>query len=86
MGLKYKKDDIVYIKDEEWYERNKDKFGAVFCDNVFFVLGMTPYLGKLAIITDIIKSYGRYRINLDNGSYVWTDSMFENEKFNELWD
>jgi hypothetical protein len=42
---------------------------------------MYIYCDKIAVITDSCDSYGKdyYRINLDNGEWLWFNDMFEDK-------
>jgi hypothetical protein len=71
---------IVQIKDIQWYEENKDEHGIVYFDKEkddtnFFSRGQVPFLGRVAEITHEDSS-GNYRINLDDGEYIWKKEMF----------
>ena len=78
--MDYKIGDTIRIKPIEWYEDNKDENGIVVCYPQFytFVKSMNKYCGKNAVITSI--SDETYRIDIDSGTFYWTDEMFE-EKF-----
>ena len=78
--MDYKIGDTIRIKPIEWYEDNKDENGIVVCDPQFhtFIKSMNKYCGKNAVITSI--SDETYIIDIDSGTFYWTDEMFE-EKF-----
>ena len=78
--MDYKIGDTIRIKPIEWYEDNKDENGIVVCDSQFhtFIKSMNKYCGKNAVITSI--SDETYRIDIDSGTFYWTDEMLE-EKF-----
>ena len=74
--MKYKIGDIVKIKSQEWYDKNKDEYGRVHC-KCLFVDNMSEYLGKTAKIIEKCDNY--YDLNIDGGKWNWTDEMFEDE-------
>ena len=74
--MKYKIGDIVKIKSQEWYDKNKDECGRVHCE-CLFVDDMSEYLGKTAKIIEKYDNY--YDLNIDGGQWTWTDEMFEDE-------
>jgi len=67
--------DKVKIKSIKWYNDNKNEFGDIYvkCN---FVSEMKKYCGKDAKITNIFNGF-RYRINIDNGKYWWSEPMFD---------
>ena len=75
--MKYKVGDKVRIKSIDWYNQNKDKDGFLILENsmVIFLPYMVRYLGKFATITSI-EDMG-YKIDIDDGRYLWTDEMFD---------
>ena len=77
--MDYKIGDTIRIKPIEWYEDNKDENGIVICDPQFhtFIKSMNKYCGKNAVITSI--SDETYRIDIDSGTFYWTDEMFEDD-------
>ena len=71
MSLKYKVGDKVRIKSFDWYNENKD--------NLSFYTDSMALCFANEIVT--IKSYGRYpdtyRIDEDEGDFLWTNEMIE---------
>ena len=69
--MKYKVGDRVRIKSLDWYNENKD--------NLSFYTDSMALCFANEIVT--IKSYGRYpntyRIDEDEGDFLWTDEMIE---------
>ena len=69
--MKYKVGDKVRIKSLDWYNENKD--------NLSFYTDSMALCFANEIVT--IKSYGRYpdtyRIDEDEGDFLWTDEMIE---------
>ena len=69
--MKYKIGDRVQIKSLDWYNENKD--------NLSFYTDSMALCFANEIVT--IKSYGRYpdtyRIDEDEGDFLWTDDMIE---------
>lgn len=69
--MKYKVGDKVRIKSLDWYNKNKD--------NLSFYTDSMALCFANEIVT--IKSYGRYpdtyRIDEDEGDFLWTDEMIE---------
>ena len=69
--MKYNVGDKVRIKSLDWYNANKDKLS-------FYTDSMALCFAN-EIVT--IKSYGRYpdtyRIDEDEGDFLWTDEMIE---------
>ena len=69
--MKYKVGDKVRIKSLDWYNKNKD--------NLSFYTDSMALCFANEIVT--IKSHGRYpdtyRIDEDEGDFIWTDDMIE---------
>lgn len=67
--MKYKVGDKVKIRED------------LIVDNVYgsdsFAEEMAQYKGKTATITDVYRD--KYEIDIDNGSWYWTDEMFEDK-------
>lgn len=72
--MKYKKGDRVRIKSLDWYNENKDGDGDVAV-RLCFIRDMSEYCGKTAKI--INDSNDRYRLDIDEGFFVWSDEMLE---------
>lgn len=77
--LKYKVGDKVRIKDFNWYNKNKDVDGFVYCGDRVFDDYMSVFCGNIVTI-DGINSNG-YSIREDIQCRVWTDEMIENKIF-----
>lgn len=74
--MHYKPGDLVKIRN--------DLIPGEYYGEDIFSSGMHQYAGKIATIIGVdTKSYISYIIDLDNGEWIWTDKMFENE-INEL--
>ena len=67
MKMKYKVGDKVKIREDLIVD---DVYGS---DS--FAEEMVEYKGKTATITDV--HYDKYEIDLDDGSWYWTDEMLE---------
>lgn len=69
--MKYKAGDRVRIKSLDWYNKNKDNL-SFYTDSMALC-----FAGEIVTI----KSYGRYpgtyRIDEDEGDFLWTDEMIE---------
>ena len=81
MALKYKVGDYVRIKSLDWYNKNKDNYGAIYAGNGFgFWKNMTRQCGEIMKIT-IVKvdpedsNKGYYF--MENSEERWTDEMIE---------
>lgn len=80
-GLKYKVGDIVRIKSLDWYNKNKDNYGAIYAGNGFcFWKNMARHCGEIMKIT-IVKvdpedsNKGYYF--MEHSEERWTDEMIE---------
>ena len=78
--MKHKVGDTVTIKSLDWYNENKDNRGdvyinGIFCYSIFFAKKMVKYCGMRAKIVQ--RKRNTYLIDCDNGSWDWTDDMFE---------
>ena len=73
--LKYNIGDKVLIKSIDWYNANKDDFGSVHCNCLFFGHDHTFFCGKEMTI-EKIDDYC-YRMAEDNGQFCWSDEMIE---------
>ena len=80
-GLKYKIGDYVRIKSLDWYNENKDNYGAIYAGNGFvFWKNMVRHCGEIMKIT-IVKvdpedsNKGYYF--MENSEEKWTDEMIE---------
>lgn len=77
--MKHKIGDKVKIKSKEWYDKNKDYYGDVLCQDTYLSPTMANYCGKMATITRI-ETNNLYRIDIDNGEYWWNNGMFEDDE------
>ena len=79
--MKYKVGDKVRVKSLEWYNDNKDKYSYVKCVHENFTKDMSKYCGDVVTIKRFYFSSFNdtttYNIAEDDGSYTWTDDMFE---------
>ena len=75
--MKHKVGDKVRIKSREWYEKNKNISGEIFCGGTLFISAMHRYCGNVATI---ISVGGIYRLDIDNTKFGWSDEMFENDE------
>ena len=73
-AVKYNIGDKVVVKSFEWYNENKNADETVDVPKSF-VQGMSSYCGR--VVTIERKGWDCYYIIEDNGSYVWSDEMFE---------
>lgn len=79
---KHKVGDKVQIRSLDWYNKNKDVYGIIW-GTVCFSRYRTEYCGKIATIIAIEKyGYfkGTYKLDLDNGSMLYCDYMFEDDR------
>lgn len=85
--LKRKVGSVVRIKSHEWYDKNKNIYGSFEAGDEVFVLEMSTHCGKLATVTKILGNK-YYCLDVDEGSYSWTDEMFEDEisNYNNVWE
>lgn len=88
--MKYNKGDKIKIKSKEWFDKNKEliEFNYDVRESIEFNYGIRasvrlflhlcdPYFGKEATITEkIIESVG-YKIDIDNGRFVWPEEFFD---------
>lgn len=65
--MAYHVGDVVVIRPDL---RNDD-----ILDDVCVVYDMEQYCGREAVITEVLD-YGAYSIDLDDGEWDWSDSMF----------
>ena len=81
MALKYKVGDYVRIKSLDWYNENKDNYGAVYAGNGFaFWNYMAGLCGEIMTISSIKvdpedSNKGYYF--MENSEEKWTDEMIE---------
>ena len=74
--MKHKVGDKVKIKSREWYEKNKNIHGDIYCGDTRFIADMHRYCCNIATITSVGIIY---RLDIDNGKWGWTDEMFEDD-------
>ena len=75
--MKHKVGDVVRIKSQKWYSKNKGKYsGRIRFKGDSFEPEMVEYLGKTAKIVSTINQRA-YRLNIDRKKWYWTDEMFE---------
>ena len=79
--MKYKPGDKVRIKSLDWYNKNKDADGRVYCSYISFCKGMTKYCGKVLTIMTIgnqdIGSKQKYFMHETELPWGFTDEMIE---------
>ena len=79
--MKYKVGDYVRIKSLDWYNKNKDNYGAIYAGNGFcFWKNMTKHCGEIMKITTVKvdpedSNKGFYF--MENSDEKWTDGMIE---------
>ena len=79
--MKYKVGDKVRIKSIDWYNENKDNYGAIYAGNGFcFWKNMARHCGEIMKITivkvDPLDSNKGYYF-MENSEERWTDEMIE---------
>lgn len=75
--MKHKIGDKVKIKSKEWYEKNKNISGDIYCGDTLFLAAMHRYCGNIATITSVGSIY---RLDIDNGKWGWADEMLEDDE------
>lgn len=73
--MKFKVGDKVRVRDDLVGEQSYD-------DDVYFAIEMKNYNGRQAVITTIQNNC--YYIDIDNGCWMWSDSMLEPVNNEEL--
>ena len=74
--MKYKVGDKVKVKSREWYNKNKNKYGAVNCsDMAYFQPTMLKFCENILTIKNIDKVINAYKV--EENDYYWVDDMFE---------
>lgn len=73
--MKHNVGDKVRIKSKEWWDKQpKNKWGSIkFKES--FTESMTIYCGKECTIEEV--GHSAYFIDIDNGTFKWTDEMFD---------
>ena len=72
--MKYKVGDKVRIKSLDWYHKNKNASGNVYCGFKLFTEEMSKYCGKTMTITNVTSLNV---IRMDRDSHYWTEEMIE---------
>ena len=75
--MKYKAGDEVLVKSLDWYYQNRDRMEQVDCGNACFIRSMTKLCEKKVTISSVLPNIEIYHIKEDDGSFNWTDEMFE---------
>ena len=75
--MKYKAGDEVLVKSLDWYYKNRDRIDQVDCGNACFIRSMTKLCEKKVTISSVLPTLEFYRIKEDDGTFNWTDEMFE---------
>ena len=73
--MKYKVGDKVRVKSVEWYHKNKDEFGKIRCNTVYFQPTMSKLCDSILTIKNIDKFINAYIV--EENSCYWTDDMLE---------
>ena len=87
--MKYNIGDKVKVKSLDWYNKNKDEYGDIKCQDcqatdikchytIYFITLMSEYCGKIVTIYKILEDYS-YSIIEDGQRFDWTDDMFEDD-------
>lgn len=78
--MKHDVGDKVAIKGKEWFEKNKEliEFNSEIRASVKHFLHLCdPYFGKEAMIAEKVIEYNGYKLDIDNGRFVWPEEFFE---------
>ena len=80
--MKYKVGDRVRIKNIDWYNKYKNKYGNIDygCETeILFTSEMSSFCGQVVTITRVqyIGGVRFYRLIEDKGVYTWIDGMFK---------
>lgn len=75
--MKYKVGQRVKIKSLYWYNENKDIHGNIECGDALINIKKSQFCGKIVTISSISNVTDTYKIEEDNGQYIWTDDMIE---------
>jgi hypothetical protein len=75
--MKYKVGDKVRIKNLNWYNENKDRFGQIDTGYAIFSPEMAEHCGRIVTISFVYKNY--YDIKEDSEHWYWTDEMIESK-------
>lgn len=78
--------DKIKIKSLDWYNQNKNEDGDILEEMSYpFSERMSEFCGKIATITKVIIDK-EYEIDLDEGEFIWEESMFEEGTSNIDWE
>ena len=86
--MKYKVGDRILIKSLDWYNENKDNYGAIYAGNGFcFWKNMVKHCGEIMKITTVKvdpedSNKGYYF--MENSEERWTDEMIEGPAEKEI--
>jgi hypothetical protein len=74
--MKYKVGDTVRIQSKEWIDaQDKNRDRGITLSDIIFVRFMFQYADRIATIC---KVWGNaYRLDVDDGTWLWTDEMFD---------
>ena len=75
--MNYKAGDEVLVKSLDWYYQNRDRMEQVDCGNACFIRSMTKLCEKKVTISSVLPIIEVYHIKEDDGTFNWTDEMFE---------
>ena len=75
--MEYKVGQRVKIKSLDWYDENKDILGNIECGDALMNIKKSQFCGKIVTISSISDVTDTYKIEEDNGQYIWTDDMIE---------
>ena len=77
--MKYNIGDKIVIKPKEWFEKNKELILSdwnIRASAKYFLHLLESCFGKEATITDKDIAQNGYRIDIDEGRFVWTEDFF----------
>lgn len=84
--MNYKAGDEVLVKSLDWYYQNRDRMEEVDCGNACFIRSMTKLCEKKVTISSVLPTIEVYHIKEDDGTFNWTDEMFEGLVEEETYD
>ena len=84
--MNYKAGDEVLVKSLDWYYQNRDRMEQVDCGNACFIRSMTKLCEKKVTISSVLPTIEVYHIKEDDGTFNWTDEMFEGLVEEETYD
>ena len=85
-NMNYKVGDEVLVKSLDWYYQNRDRMEQVDCGNACFIRSMTTLCEKKVTISSVLPTLEVYHIKEDDGTFNWTDEMFEGLVEEETYD